>query len=287
MFRSRPYAGDTDFAILQQFVIKIRSRWHVGDVTWRMLFDSRFDPAQNVRLWEDENSELVAFAWFYPTHHMDIQTLEPALWPEMIAWGVERMRTYGESDRLRVAAPDAATALITYLQTNGFTFDEAYDYRLACRLDRELPPPVLPDGFTLRTVQGEAEAEQRVKIHHAAFNSDHVTVEGYRSVLRNPAYDPNLDLVIVAPDGRFAAFCLCWIDSQQRIGEVEPLGVHPDFQRQGLGRAIMLEGLRRMQTKGMERTLLSTWIQNDRALNLYKSLGFEIIYTEQAYAKSF
>lgn len=285
MTASRPFSDSADLAKLQVFSRK--TRWHVADVTWRLMYNHHFDAANNVHLWEDEAGNLIGFTWFYPDAHLEIHTPYAELWPEMLAWGIQRMRAIGKSETLGVSATSAETALIAFLESQGFAFDEAYDARQSLNLTNAIAVPSIPEGFTLRVAPTNNQIEQRVKIHHAAFNSEWVTVEGYRNVMRDPTYDPNLDIFILAPDGRFAAFCLAWADSVTGVGDIEPIGVHPDFQRQGLGRAIMLEALRRLAAKGMNRVVLSTYVKNERALNLYKSLGFEVIYDERAYKKSF
>ena len=58
--------------------------------------------------------------------------------------------------------------------------------------------------------------------------------------------------MIVSDDGRGAAFCVAWPDEVNRVGLLEPVGVHPDFHRHGLGRAIVLESFRKLRDRGME-----------------------------------
>jgi ribosomal protein S18 acetylase RimI-like enzyme len=47
--------------------------------------------------------------------------------------------------------------------------------------------------------------------------------------------------------------------------------------RQGLTRAVLLEGLRRMQAYGMDRVCVSTGVSNTPALRLYESIGFKVV----------
>jgi ribosomal protein S18 acetylase RimI-like enzyme len=103
--------------------------------------------------------------------------------------------------------------------------------------------------------------------------------------MRSPVYRPKLDIVAAAPDGRIAAFCIAWLDTTNRVGLFEPVGVHPDFQRRGLGKAVVLEGLRRMQTNGMDQaTVCSLW-HSPAAQALYESAGFRTVDRLQAYKK--
>ena len=52
------------------------------------------------------------------------------------------------------------------------------------------------------------------------------------------------------------------------------LGVHPDWQGQGIGRALLLAGLRHAQAWGCSRALLNTQSTNYRSQHLYRSFGF-------------
>jgi mycothiol synthase len=90
-----------------------------------------------------------------------------------------------------------------------------------------------------------------------------------------PDYQPELDVVVVAPDSRFASFAMCWIDPETDIGSFEPVGTRDEFQRRGLGRATMLEGMRRMKARGMTVATVLTWTKDAGNVAFYESLGFE------------
>ena len=92
--------------------------------------------------------------------------------------------------------------------------------------------------------------------------------------MRSPVYDRQCDIVAAAPDGRIGSFCIVWMDHLNQVGHFEPVGTHPDFQKRGLGTAVMLEGLRRMQQRGMPSATVATFEDNSAAIHLYKSLGF-------------
>jgi ribosomal protein S18 acetylase RimI-like enzyme len=66
----------------------------------------------------------------------------------------------------------------------------------------------------------------------------------------------------------------------------EPVGTHPDFQGQGLGKAVMAEGLRRMQAAGMRRASLVFNPNNVAARALYTSMGFRASRSFVGYRKA-
>ena len=101
----------------------------------------------------------------------------------------------------------------------------------------------------------------------------------------SPVYDHNLDIVAASADGQIGAFCIVWMDALNQVGLFEPVGTHPDFQRKGLGTAVMLEGLRRLQEGGMKQAIVSTFEDNEAAIKLYESMGFRIANRLGTYEK--
>ena len=85
-------------------------------------------------------------------------------------------------------------------------------------------------------------------------------------------YRRDLDLIAVAADGEFAAFATVWFDDVTRTGAFEPVGTAPEHQRKGLGKAIMTEGLRRLQHLGATLAYVGSF--NTAAHALYASVGF-------------
>jgi ribosomal protein S18 acetylase RimI-like enzyme len=64
------------------------------------------------------------------------------------------------------------------------------------------------------------------------------------------------------------------------------VGAPPAYRRQGLTRAVLLEGLRRLKARGMARVSVSTGISNTPALRLYESVGFRIVNKYLDYVKT-
>ena len=59
-----------------------------------------------------------------------------------------------------------------------------------------------------------------------------------------------------------------------RRGYVQRLAVHPDFQGQGWGRALLLDGLHWLRDRGARTAVVNTQHGNQTALRLYQHTGF-------------
>ena len=134
------------------------------------------------------------------------------------------------------------------------------------------------EGFEIRSIRGEQEHAARADAARLAFAS---TLEPdahrarYLAFMRSPAYVPEHDIVAVTPDGTIAAFTVYWRDDELSLGQFEPVGTHPDYQRRGLARAVLLEGLARLGATGIERARVMTGGSNEGAQKTYLAAGFE------------
>jgi ribosomal protein S18 acetylase RimI-like enzyme len=184
------------------------------------------------------------------------------------------VRVHRAAGRTQGLALEAHDETVAALEAAGYELDEGswYEHMLA-PLDDQLARPVVPDGYELRTVRGDEDVEARVEVHRAAFAPSRVVPESYRRVMSAWPYRPELDQVAVAPDGSFAAFCLCWLDEENRVGNLEPVGTHPDHRRLGLARAVCLAGLRSLRAADADTALVHS-VGGSAATRLYESVGF-------------
>jgi GNAT superfamily N-acetyltransferase len=213
--------------------------------------------------------------------------LDPDIGPDrarlvdsIVAWADERRVALatGEPAPLRVWAIDDGPA--EDLRRLGFEREERPGFvhftgELA-DLDQAWPPPSLPPGWRLRPLDDEADLVERVACGRAAFVHSTMTVERYRTVFEAWLYRPDLDLQIETADGRTAAFALGWLDPATATVGLEPVGVHPNWHRRGLGGEMCRATMRAARNLGARRTMIAADRANAGALALYASLGLTI-----------
>jgi len=107
-----------------------------------------------------------------------------------------------------------------------------------------------------------------------------MTIAFRHSIMVSPEYEPQLDLVVLTPDGRLAAFCVCQINKKENMLTDErsclndTIEVHPEFRNLGLAKALITDGLVRLKSRGMDSARLGTSSDNFAMINLAETMGF-------------
>lgn len=86
-------------------------------------------------------------------------------------------------------------------------------------------------------------------------------------------------------DGGIDGFCWTKIhdDGDESIGEIYVLGVDPERRGSGLGRELLISGLRYLSSRGILTAMLYVDASNIPAVALYNSIGFTIDHIDLAY----
>lgn len=300
--RLRPYCGD-DLAAVLAFTGMCNARTdgcgylHTGDVVHLMSNGLRGrDLDRHICLYTSPQGQIQAFVLIFPARssgfdlliHPDLRggELERGLteWAMQATWALIQAEG-AKATAVGIDVTDCDTTRRDILLEQGYTAGEApYLLSTTRSLAEPIPEPVLPEGFSIRSVAGEHEVEAVAAVHDSAFTPKWAG-GAYLPAMRTPGFDIDRELVVVAPDGRFAAFLIYWLDPISRSGLFEPVGCHADFRRRGLTRVLMYEGMRRMLTRGMRRAIVNHMADNPAATALYRSVGFRTKYTITDYRR--
>lgn len=271
---------------------------HVADLPWR-LASPAVRRAEWSQLWEGPSGELVAWAVLqFPWHCLDYVVHPDArsadLQSAVLTWACARLEDEAANRDGRlpfyVSAHEGDTARIAAIEKAGFARVGWGYVHLFQNLDQSIPEPEPPPGFVVRSLAGEREVDAYVATHRAAFGSTNMTADWRRATLRDLNYVPELDLVAIAPDGTLAGFCVCWITPSiagRRVAQIEPLGILPTHQRMGLGRALLLEGLRRAKEHGAGRMEVNAESYNAASRGAYEAVEFRPAYEAPFFLRTF
>lgn len=272
MFTRRHYRTEDDYWALRAFLREVmlrNDRWALSwqaarlDYWWWFgnphLEHHRFDDV--IHIWETTDGQIAAALTpesqgnAYLHVHPDLHT--PELDCEMVSVAEETLALTDDNGRhqLTVWAHQHDTRRGDMLISRGYVKGEWPEYQYRRRLDAAIPETPPAPGYSIRALGNSDELPARSWLSWRTFHPDEPDEkyggwEWYPDVQRCPLYRRDLDLVAVAPDGTLAGFCTIWFDDVTRTGYFEPVGIAPEHQRRGLGRALMYEGLRRLKHYG-------------------------------------
>jgi ribosomal protein S18 acetylase RimI-like enzyme len=292
---------------MQDLLMEARSRtndwhyFHVGEMLFRFFMVAcHLNPQQYIRLWHDNQGKLVAYAILGEDPSFDCQVLPEYEWSgieaEAMAWAETRLTELRQRDAQRWSGNFVSGARqddakrIAFLEQHGFRYSgEFAEVNMLRSLDEPIPESTLPPGCQIRALAEAGDTSNRAGAERDVWlpwTVGNVSDDDYARLMRLPGYHRELDVVAVAPDGVIAAYVNCWIDPVNRIGDFGPVGARPAYRRQGLTRAVLLEGLRRLKARGMDRVCVSTTVSNTPARRLYESIGFKIVNKYLDYVKT-
>lgn len=161
----------------------------------------------------------------------------------------------------------------------------------------DLPVPDLPDDLEVRPFRPGGDDEAWVAVNAAAFathpEQGRWTVQDLRLRLAEPWFDPAVFLVAEPVAERAAGtgagaggetpgglVGFCWMKSEPHAAELYVLGVAPGRGGRGLGRALLVRGLRAVAAGGPDGAepphVVELYVDGDNvpAVRLYEGLGF-------------
>ncbi len=161
---------------------------------------------------------------------------------------------------------------------------------------RYLPALLLPEGLHLRSYAVGQDDEPFVAAYNDGF-SDHWgyarrTLEDERHRISAPGFRAEDNLLATDADGRIAGLCIVLVPQmdddmlQNNPPLIDDLAVTHAYRRRGLGRALLLAGMRRIRDLGFSASALAVDADNpNKAQGLYESVGFQVISRSAAFRR--
>ncbi len=292
----RPYQSEDDFWRMREFLRQVfllndrhEQSWHVARLDyarWHTCLNCAHVRIDDVAFLWEEAGQIIAILMpdggpgeAHLLVHPSLRTLE--LEEEMLDVAEERLAiTQSDgSQKLYVWSPEEYQSRQELLVRRGYSKDDWHEYQWYRPLDTTpIPDAPVPSGYLIRSLGDGLELLERCYASGLGFHDGdiNVAVENrndpgwYRNIQTAPLYRRDLDLVAIAPDGAIAAFTTVWFDDVTRSACFEPVATIPSHQRRGLGRAILTEGLRRLQRMGA--TIASVGGHSRPANALYQSV---------------
>jgi len=295
--RMRDYHWEKDFESVRRFLTDI-FRIRKAYTNWipSALENLKFGPGgteyrdeedEYLKIWEvfDETQQIalriIAVSYTKPSGNcwLSIHPNHMSVAREIVLWMRNRVKEMkgdkGEEVKMNFVVDDDDEELILLLSDLGFQKGEIEGDKQVRPLDSPVPTYSLPDGYTIRNAIIEKDFLKYREVQMTVFpHIVSMSMELLQLYSTASFYQEDLDIVAVAPDGKFAAFCTARIDPLSKIAELEPVGTHPDHRKRGLAKAVICESLKRLEKYRPSALVILGAAPSDGARRLYESVGF-------------
>jgi predicted N-acetyltransferase YhbS len=211
----------------------------------------------------------------------------------------DAMLDYAEAELTGTSRRDGRKYLRVFVNDNDAEFQclvESYGYerypdgrRPLYRLDMPDRFPAIspPAGFCLTSLADDCDWAKVHRVLWRGFDhGDDVPMndeeyESRRKMFDTPRARRDLKVAVATAKGDFVAFCGMFYEATGRFAYVEPVAVDPTYRRLGLGKAAVLEGIRRCSTLGAT----VAYVGSDQ--QFYRSIGFREAYNTGCWLRYF
>jgi GNAT superfamily N-acetyltransferase len=274
---------------------RLEHSWNVARLDyWRWHYILTCNICESVEkgmaLWENADGKIIAVL-----NHIGGSELRLHVHPhfrtaelenEMLAFAEENYFATADDGRRYVYLPifEDDTQRQELVQSRGFKKQPGWGHHYRRDLDSPIPDSPVPNGFVIRSMGLADDYPARSFASWCAFHNDEPdsNYDGdyawYANLQSAPLYRRDLDVVAAAPDGSIAAFCTCFYDDVTRSAVTVVVGVAAEYWRRGLGKAVMTEGLNRIQQLGCTRVFSTA--HEEPADALYHSVMQEMKVTD-------
>lgn len=220
-----------------------------------------------IGLWE-ENGQLVAVATYDcqpgDTFLITLPGYEN-LKQEMIKYAERELNT---NEYFSIVIPDTDVYSQNIASKNGFIATSEKEFDAVFYPEETSLNYTLPEGFSITDMKKTFDLYQYGKVLWKGFNHEIDGEGSYDSIgkdgteLRTEMIRPNVDLSLkiaaVTPEGNFATYCGMWLDVKAGYAVIEPVATDPEYRMRGLGKAVVLEGIKRVHELGAKYVVVGS-----------------------------
>ncbi len=181
------------------------------------------------------------------------------------------------------------TFSIEYVTSRGAVYSESV-FRMSYDLTQELPAIPPPEQIEVRPWRMESEQEQQayVRARNEVFSEAPVTLADWQSFLHLPSWETGTTFTAFDQQEIVGSVTVYWDEalSQQighKIGFTEYIFVKENWRKRGIAPFMIYQGLIYLKKHGREAALLEVKAANQRALDLYYRLGYQLVDENRLY----
>lgn len=233
-----------------------------------------------IHIWE-EDGKIVAVCHNESdkTAFMEIRSGYERLYDEMLDWAEKNIGNYSfgkdENKKLNVHSLQSMDYRNNELQRRGYKRDLECCYQNYQLTSENTYNPKLPDGYEFVDKRDVHDPRARQFAVHKGFHPQdefpEKCPESFIDMEKAPLFRDDLELMVKYND-QYIALCVIWVDQDTNTALFEPVSTHPEHQGKGIGKQMIIEGLRRLKEMGVNKVYVESY--NDSRKEFYNKCGF-------------
>ena len=256
-----------DYFKVRDFIIRLGySEFTYARWDWMITHGIlRVDSIHKIGIWEDKK-DIVGVATFDLHLGNTFCLTSPGyeqLKREMLIYSIDNL---SDNDELVVVIQDTDKAFQDIAAENGFYATEDKESDAIFYLDKTPTDYNLPDGFRITSMKDTYDPYQYRRVLWKGFNHElngegEFIFKGMANVdleMLRPNVDLELKIAVIEPEGNFVSYCGMWYDEKAGFAFIEPVATDPEYRGLGLGKAAVLEGIRRVGEKGAKIAIVGS-----------------------------
>lgn len=266
-----------DFQKICDFLIRINQNEVVAPnwlwARWVWQYDSHINTTQSHFGIAEVNGKIVGLTLYdhgLGEAHFCIDMDYEGIKSQLIDFAISNLNLNGE---IRLSLPDGDLGYQQSAVLKGFI--PTAEKVPTSRIDINDNVYTLPKGYTIMSFADKSfDADKYFDAIWKGFDNKRERTETEMESVKNregfdkPYLDPDLRILVVAPNGDYAAHCGMWYIPGSEYAYVEPVFTLPEYRKLGLGKAVVLEGVNRCGKLGAKQAYVLSSQQ------FYYNIGF-------------
>jgi GNAT superfamily N-acetyltransferase len=272
-----------DYSNVRKFLIELDNHnYHFGRWDWMLMcfWGEWTDPdgIEKIGIWEN-NNKIIAIATYDSTlGSAFLLTLKgyEILKEEMFIFAKENLSKDG---KFRVLILDGDLEMQNIASKHNFYPTQDKESDAVYIIDNERIKYNLPKGFNIISFKDNFDIYKYRQVMWKGFNREtngegpfylhwEKHSEKHKAAWNRPNVDLELKIFVVSPNGDFVSHCGMWYDRKSKNALVEPVATEPAYRKMGLGKAVVLEGIKRCGELGAIKAFVGSSQQ------FYYNIGF-------------
>lgn len=286
----RPYTNKPgftpEFFRVHDFLVKLNQKKVITEGflwgRWEWMFSLRYldnSYLQRIGIWED-NGEIVALATYEQSIGDAWFCINPQysyLKSEMLIYAMKNLSKDGQ---IRALIRDTDSEFQDIAAKKGFIPTQEHEFNAIIPVEESKLQYTLPEGYRIVSLADEFDMRKYGKVLWRGFNHEGEASETEEEFqirkieVSGPHVDLNQKVAVAAPNGDFVSYCGMWYLPGTDYALVEPVATDPANRKMGLGKAAVLEGVRRCGKLGAKVAYVGSSQQ------FYYNIGFRPCSTE-------